>query len=203
MDEVYNSYSMINWYLQHNSAAYNIKWFTLAELMIVVSILMTLMWLVLFPYTYYMQRAYVENSIDTVWQKWILAHKDIRNGKLYDVNISANKILVFKKWEGTVKQYLFSWGLIPNLGTISSNPSVKVESPIQFESSIEILGFSGAWLDNDSLVWYYIEAPYGSGAFFTGSNLISSTGILLTIGYSWAELTSGRARQIILKPYLQ
>lgn len=189
--------------MKHNSVTQNIKAFTLIELMIVVSILMALMWLVLFPYTYYMQRAYVENSIDTIWQKWILAHKDIRNGKLYDVNVSANKILVFKKWEGTVRQYLFAGGAIPTLETINSSPSVKEESPIQLESSIEILGFSGAWLDKASLVWYYIEAPYGNWAFFTWSTLISSTGILLSIGYSWAELSSGRARQIILKSYLQ
>lgn len=69
--------------------------------MIVLSIIMTLMGLVFFPYTYYMQRAYVENSIDIVGQKWILAHKDIRNGKIFDTTaattINAHKILVFKK----------------------------------------------------------------------------------------------------------
>ena len=55
--------------------------FTLIEMMIVISIIMTLMGLVFFPYTYYMQRAYTENTVDTIAQNWILAHKDIRNGK--------------------------------------------------------------------------------------------------------------------------
>jgi competence protein ComGF len=83
--------------IRHTSLVQNTRAFTLLELMIVVSIIMTLMGLVLFPYNYYMQRAYVENSIDIVGQKWILAHKDIRNGKLYDVSTSAHKILVFKR----------------------------------------------------------------------------------------------------------
>ncbi len=88
---------MVSLNRQHLSVIKNTKAFTLVELMIVVSIIMTLMGLVFFPYSYYMQRAYVENSIDIVGQKWILAHKDIRNGKLYDVSTSANKILIFKK----------------------------------------------------------------------------------------------------------
>ncbi len=170
--------------------------------MIVMSIIMVLMGLVLFPYSYYMQRTYVENSIDIVGQKWILAHKDIRNGKLYDVNRSANKILVFKKWEKQIKQYLLSGTVLPSLSNIV-DPNVKEENPIQFESDIEILGFSGAWLDTADTVWYFIEAPSGSWAFFTGLTLISSTGVYLTVWYDTADLSSGRARQILLKPYLQ
>lgn len=170
--------------------------------MIVVSIIMTLMGLVFFPYSYYMQRAYVENSIDIVGQKWILAHKDIRNGKLYDVSTSANKILIFKKWEKKIRQYLLSGTILPVINTPMLANTIE-ENSIQFESDIEILGFSGAWLDGFDTVWYYIEAPYGSWAFFTGSTLISSTGVLLSIGYPQADLTTWRARQILLKPYLQ
>jgi hypothetical protein len=44
-----------------------------------------------------MQRAAVLTSVDTVGQGWILAHKDIRNGKLFEVNTTANKLLVFRK----------------------------------------------------------------------------------------------------------
>ncbi len=39
--------------------------------------------------------------------------------------------------------------------------------------------------------------------FYTGSTLISSTGVLLTVGYDGAELSSGRARQVLLRSYLQ
>jgi hypothetical protein len=35
---------------------------------------------------------------------------------------------------------------------------------------------------------YYIEAPYASGAFFTGTTLLSSTGVFLTLGYTGATL---------------
>ena len=38
--------------------------FTLVEIMIVISIILTLAGLSLFPYGYYMQRSYVNQSID-------------------------------------------------------------------------------------------------------------------------------------------
>lgn len=52
--------------------------FTLVEMMIVISIIMILMGIGLFPYQYYMQRGYVERATDGLAQEWILAHKAIR-----------------------------------------------------------------------------------------------------------------------------
>jgi prepilin-type N-terminal cleavage/methylation domain-containing protein len=40
--------------------------FTLIEMMIVIAIILVLLSLVFLPYGYYMQRSYVERSIDTV-----------------------------------------------------------------------------------------------------------------------------------------
>lgn len=44
------------------------KGFTLIEMMIVIAIILMLLGLVFFPYNYYMQRAYVENTVDTIGQ---------------------------------------------------------------------------------------------------------------------------------------
>lgn len=172
-------------------------------MMIVIAIILMLLGLVFFPYNYYMQRAYVENTVDTIGQWWILAHKDIRNGKLYTTGATAHKVLVFQKGNTEIQQYLLTGTTLPNLSTISTDSAYKAENPIRFESSVGILGFSGAWLDDSDTVGYFIEAPSGSWAFFTGTTLISSTGVLLRIGYEGAELSSGRARQILLRTYLQ
>lgn len=188
---------------KHASIIKDSRAFTLIELMIVISIIITLLGLVFFPYSYYMQRAHVENTIDIVGQKWILAHKDVRNWKLFDNYTTANKILVFKKGEEQIRQYLLSGTVLPSLSAIMPNPSLKEENPIPLESTILLLGFSGAWLDDEDIVGYYIEAPYGSGAFFTWTTLISSTGVLLTVGYNGADISTGRARQILLRSYLQ
>ena len=173
--------------------------------MIVISIIMTLMGLVFFPYTYYMQRAYTENTVDTIAQNWILAHKDIRNGKWFDESTSANKLLIFQKGSHEVSQYLLSGSTLPDMATIDTNPDIKKEHPIFLESTIEILWFSGAGLiSDDDWFGYIISAPSWRGEFFTGSLVpFSSTGIVLTIWYSGAEIVSGRAREILLRPYLQ
>ena len=51
------------------------------ELMIVIVIVGILMGMALLPYGEYMQRARLSNSVDTISQEWVLAHKQIRNGK--------------------------------------------------------------------------------------------------------------------------
>ncbi len=183
---------------------YSKKAFTLIEMMIVIAIILVLLSLVFLPYGYYMQRSYVERSIDTVGQGWILAHKDIRNGKLFDVTTTANKILIFRQGATEIESYLLSGSTLPSLDTIAINTTLKKENPIRLDSNIEILSFSGANIGNSTVLGYYIEAPTGSGAFFTGSSVpFSSTGIFITIGYDGADISSGRARQILLRPYLQ
>jgi hypothetical protein len=173
-------------------------------MMIVIAIILVLLSLVLLPYGYYMQRSYVERSIDTVGQGWILAHKDIRNGKLFAENKTANKLLIFRQGATEIESYLLSGSTIPSLDTLDTNTNTRKENPIRLDSKINILNFSGANIGNSTVLVYYIEAPSGSGAFFTGALVpFSSTGIFLTIGYDGADISSGRARQILLRPYLQ
>lgn len=190
---------------QFSLTSYRNQGFTLIEMMIVIAIIMTLLGLVLFPYSYYMQRAYVENSIDIIWQKWILAHKDIRNGKWFDESTSANKILIFQKWSHEVTQYLLSGSSIPSITEFDTSADIKSEHSILLESTIEILWFSGFGItDEDNWLGYSILAPSWEGQFFTGSLVpFSSTGVVLTVWYADAEIASGRAREILLRPYLQ
>jgi prepilin-type N-terminal cleavage/methylation domain-containing protein len=82
--------------------------FTLIEMMIVISIIITLIMLVGYPYSYYMERGYVERVGDSIAQNWILAHKDIRNGKIFDTAKNANMLIVFEKDKNVIEQYLFS-----------------------------------------------------------------------------------------------
>ncbi len=72
------------------------KGFTLIELMLVISIIVFLIALSAFPYVYSMKRSYVEKSRDTLGQEWILAHKAVKNGKLFDTEKHANILLVFR-----------------------------------------------------------------------------------------------------------
>ncbi|MFZ2256464.1 MAG: prepilin-type N-terminal cleavage/methylation domain-containing protein [Patescibacteria group bacterium] len=115
------------------------KGFTLIEMMIVIAIIMMLLGLVLFPYSYYMQRAYVENTGDTIAQGWILAHKDVRNGKLFDIGTTANKLLIFRKGSREVEQYLLSGSVIPELTLIENNPDIRREKSILSDSDVQIL----------------------------------------------------------------
>lgn len=185
------------------------SWFTMIEMMIVIAIIVFLFSMALFPYNYYMERSYVERTIDSIWQEWILAHKDIRNGKMFDIDKHANKVLIFRKGSTEVEQYLLSGSTIPPLADFrwdTTNSDIRKENPLGFDSKIQILGFSGANItSDDTVLGYLIEAPYGSGAFFTEHTpgTFSSTGIFLTIGYIGADTESGRARKVLLKPYLQ
>lgn len=69
--------------------------FTLVEIMIVITLVVILMGIALFPYDYYMDRSRVEKNIDMVAQEWILAHNDIKNGLLYDASSHAHLYLHF------------------------------------------------------------------------------------------------------------
>lgn len=178
------------------------------EMMIVIAIIVFLFSIALFPYNYYMERSYVERSIDSIGQEWILAHKDIRNGKMFDVAKHANMVLIFRKGSAELEQYLLSGSVLPPMSDFSqetTNPDVHPQTSLPLDSKIMILDFSGSNIQaTDGILGYFIEAPYASGAFFTDNTpMFSSTGIFLTIGYTGSTLESGRARKILLKPYLQ
>lgn len=73
--------------------------FTLIEIIVVITILMILLGIGLFPYGYYMQRAYTERAADGIAQEWVLAHKAIRSGIEFDTiaDTHARLFFVFKK----------------------------------------------------------------------------------------------------------
>lgn len=86
-----------------------------------------------------MQRAYVERTTDTIGQGWILAHKDIRNGRLYDIDKTANKILIFRKGSTYIEEYLLSGSILPEFTTLDTNPDIRDDRIIDFDSKVAIL----------------------------------------------------------------
>lgn len=99
---------------------------------------------------------------------------------------------------------MLSGTTIPELSSFSSNQDIRKEKSIILDSRVNILGFSSEIGNEEEFLGYYIEAPYARGMFFTGSLVpFSSTGVFLRIGYNGAQLESGRAREILLRPYLQ
>ncbi len=178
--------------------------------MIVISIIVFLIAFAAFPYSYYMKRSYVERSRDLLGQEWIIAHKEVRNGKLFEVNKHANIVLIFERSQEWVYEYLLSGSTIPDINQFTpsgiSNPNIKFEKFHSFDSKIKILDIR--WVPSSSSpnkVWYMISAPYWTGIFFTPSvpTPFSLTGIFLTIGYQWASIDTGHARDMLLRPYLQ
>lgn len=59
--------------------------FTLVEIIIVMCIMAILTGVAFIPYNYYMDRARVEQTTNSIAQRWTLAHADVRNGLLFDI----------------------------------------------------------------------------------------------------------------------
>ncbi len=183
--------------------------FTLVEIMIVISIIIFLASFAIFPYSYYMKRSYVERTRDALWQEWIIAHKEVRNGKLFDVEKHAHIVLLFERSGKWVDEYLLYWNLVPPISEFTkstTNSNIKFERFLPFDSGIELLDFRWfSWSESEDKFWYIIRPPYWSWSFFTGSTWLtfSLTGILLTIGYNGANINNGHARDMLLRPYLQ
>ncbi len=176
--------------------------------MIVISIILFLVTFSLFPYSYYMKRSYVERSIDSLGQEWIMAHKDVRNGKLFSEEKHAHIVLIFEKWTEWIGEYLMSWATLPPIGDFTRDPTnanIKFQKFSSFDTHIEVHGFRGfTGSTSVTKLGYLITAPYGSGVFFTdSSSTFTSTGIFLTIGYTWGSLKTGHARELLLRPYLR
>lgn len=64
-------------------------------MIIVISIIMILLGIAMFPYGYYMQRSYTERAADGLSQEWVLAHKAIRSGLEFDPIAGKHAYLVF------------------------------------------------------------------------------------------------------------
>ncbi len=159
--------------------------------MIIISMIMILMGITMFPYSYYMDRSRVEKESDMLSQEWILAHSDVKNGILYDGISHAHLYFSFHTGSSTIDVTLSTGGTSPE----------KIYKTIYLEKGIEIQSMSGLNLGKTSTLTYHIAPPYGIGRFSTGWGEFDHTGILLRFGYRWATLESGRSRQILLRPY--
>lgn len=180
--------------------------FTLVELMIVLTIIMILWGLSLFPYGYYLQRWYIERAGDWIAQEWIIAHRAIRWWIEFDpiTGNHARFLFVFEKWTSEIESYLLSWSLIPDINTLPTNPNIiKKYKTFSMEKGIKILGFSGSLIAMGNKIGYLITPPNGEGSFFTGSSLLTLTWWEIVIWYPGATLYGGRMRSILLRPYLQ
>ncbi len=167
--------------------------FTLFELMIVIAMIALLLWSSIFPYTYYMDRARVEKTIDAISQNWIIAHQDIRWGLLHQGTLSHAHIYIeMKEWDGFI-----------TLSTSTGGSSPKKEyKKYVFDKSIKILELTGSIDAATTNIIYHIYPPFATGAFSTwGMTESSMTWVILTVGYPGASRESRRARDMILRPY--
>ncbi len=184
----------------------NSSGFTLIEIMIVLSIVMILWGLSLFPYGYQLQRWYVERASDWIAQEWIIAHRAIRWWLEFDSTKGnhAHYLFVFEKWKSEIDSYLLSGSIVPDINSLPTDPNIiRKYKTFSMGKEVKILGFSGSLINVGNKIWYLITPPNGEGAFFTGSTLFTLTGGEITIWYPGAGLYSGRIRTILLRPYLQ
>ncbi len=168
-------------------------WFTLFEIMIVIAMILILLGSGLYPYSYYMERARAEKTMDKISQEWILAHQAIRGWLLHEGTGShAHMYIQMKKW---------SWAIIYSTSTGGTSPKVEYRK-YTFDPPIQILGFTGSIDATTADLVYHISPPFATGAFSTGTSLESYlSGVILTIGYPGATRESRRARDILLRPY--
>ncbi len=179
--------------------------------MIVMCIIMILLGIGMFPYGYYMQRAYTERAADGLAQEWVLAHKAIRSWLEFDpiAGKHAHLLFVFEKWKTEVESYLLFGSSdttvfkFPDL-THLTGLNIKKYKVFTMENGVEILNFSPSLAPIGNRVWYMISPPFGDGIFFTGSIIpwMNLTGAILTVGYPGASVNTGRSRQILLRTYL-
>ena len=192
------------------------SWFTLIEMMIVISIIVILLGIAMFPYKYYMQRGYTERAADGIAQEWVLAHKAIRWGlRFYPLAPKhARLFFVFQTGSTTVDSYLLSGSIdaatfvLPDISSSPfpdmSNPNIIKYKTLTLDDGVEILGFSGSLFGSGSRVGYLISPPYGNGIFFTSPTQSGSLDdARIIVGYPWADTITGRARDLLLRTYLK
>ena len=180
-------------------------------MMIVISIIVILLGIAMFPYKYYMQRGYTERAADGIAQEWVLAHKAIRWGLKLDhfAPKHARLFFVFQTGSTTVDSYLFSGSTdastfaLPDLDNLVHTNIVPYKT-LTLDDGVEILGFSGSLFGSGSRVGYLISPPYGDGIFFTSSTQSGSLDdARIIVGYPWADTITGRAREVLLRTYLK
>lgn len=172
--------------------------------MIVIMVIAILLWLWVLPYRYYIDRGYTEKAADIVAQEWVLAHKAVRNGILFDQDKHAHIVMIFEKGSNKIQEYLLSWSQV-EIESISSNPNIKPYRTTIMDGGVKLQYFTG-WLSwDDEMVGYIISPPFASGAFFTGSSdtSVSLMDASITVGHDGAQLDGNRMRKILLRPHLQ
>jgi hypothetical protein len=163
--------------------------------MIVITIIVALTSIGFFPFSYYMERAKVEKNTDSLWQEWLILHEDIRNWLLYDpLDLASPHAHLFATFKKDIDY------IDIEVATGSSSPR-KLYKKIPLEKPIKILSFSGGANGSNTVV-YHLTPPFGTGAYKLDANIESaiSSWIIIEIGYPNASLSSGRARQILLRP---
>jgi hypothetical protein len=139
-----------------------------------------------------MERARVEKTVDKISQEWIIAHQNIRGWLLHEWTGShAHMYVDMRKWDRFITFSTSTWGL----------STKKVYKKYAFDSTIEILGFSGGIDPNSTSLAYHITPPFATGAFSTGSIESYVTGAIVTIWYPGATPESRRSRDILLRQY--
>lgn len=184
----------------------NSSWFTLIEITIVLTIMMILLWIGLFPYGYYMQRGYTERAADAIGQEWVLAHKAIRWGIEFDTlaETHAHLFFVFETWSSEINSYLLSGSALPDINSLPTSPTIlRKYKTLYMENGVKILGFSGSLAGIGNRVWYMISPPNGDGIFFTGTTALHYSGATIIVGYPWASVNTGRSREVLLRTYLK
>ncbi len=185
-------------------------------MMIVISIIVILLGIAMFPYKYYMQRGYTERAADGIAQEWVLAHKAIRWGLKFDPLSPkhARIFFVFQTGSTTVDSYLLSGStdaaifVLPDISSSTFPDTTDINiikyKTLTLDDGVEILGFSGSLFGSGNRVGYLISPPYGDGIFFTSS---AQSGSLddarIIVGYPWADTITGRAREVLLRTYLK
>jgi type II secretory pathway pseudopilin PulG len=175
-------------------------------MMIVISIVGILMSITLFPYRYYMQWAYVERATDSISQEWVLAHRAIRAGLQFDPiaqNKHARLFMVFQTGSTTIESYLLSGSTLPDLATFTTGNNITKYKTLTLDDGVEILALTGSLYGSGGRVGYMISPPYGDGIFWNWSSSGSLSDARIIVGYPWADKTSGRAREVLLRTYLR
>ncbi len=168
-------------------------WFTLIEIMIVIAMILIILSTSIFPFAYYMERARVEKTTDKIAGEWIITHQDIRGWRLHDGISHAYAEIEMNVWNNFI-----------TYSTYTGSTSTRVEyKKYTFDRSITILGFTGIIDPMMTQLRYRIAPPYATGVFssWSSSPELYLSGVIMTVGYSGATRESGRARDILLRPY--
>ena len=179
-------------------------------MIVVISIIVILLGIAMFPYKYYMQRGYTERAADGIAQEWVLAHKAIRWGLRFDPLSSkhARLFFVFQTGSTTIDSYLLSGSvdaatfILPDLGNLIDTNIIKYKT-LTLDDGVQILDFTGSLYGSGSRVGYLISPPYGDGIFFDWSSSGSLDDARIIVGYPWADTITGRAREVLLRTYLK